>query len=288
MDAVRLSVIIPSYNAAETLGAQLDALADQRLDGGWELLLVDNRSTDGTAALVKQYEQRIPQLRYLTADERQGRSYACNIGAQAARGAALAFCDADDVVAPEWLPRMAQALEQADLVAGGLDCETLNAGVPWRPPIESGTQHPIHGFLPFAPGGNMGVSRQAFNAVGGFRENIPPCEDVEISWRLQLAGYTLRDAPDAVMLIRYRPSVKSMWRQVSAYGLSDAFMYREFAAHGMPRSSWRKALWRYRWLLTHVRDLRAADPQRRSFWVFRAAACWGRIRGSLVYRQIYL
>ena len=53
-----LSVVIPAHNVAETLGAQLDALAAESWDGEWEIVVVDNCSTDGTAALVRDHAAR--------------------------------------------------------------------------------------------------------------------------------------------------------------------------------------------------------------------------------------
>jgi glycosyltransferase involved in cell wall biosynthesis len=57
-----LSVVIPAHNVAATLGDQLDALAAESWDGEWEIVVVDNCSTDGTAALVRDHAARNPRL----------------------------------------------------------------------------------------------------------------------------------------------------------------------------------------------------------------------------------
>ena len=59
---MELSIIIPSHNVADTLAEQLDALLDQRWDGEWEIVVVNNRSTDGTAALVEEYAAKHPRV----------------------------------------------------------------------------------------------------------------------------------------------------------------------------------------------------------------------------------
>ena len=60
---MKLSVIIPCYNAARTIADQLDALASQQCSEPWEILIVNNRSTDNTVEIVEGYSQRLPNLR---------------------------------------------------------------------------------------------------------------------------------------------------------------------------------------------------------------------------------
>lgn len=57
-----VSVVVPAYNAAATIAEQLEALATQRFDGDWELVIVDNGSTDGTADLARRYCQRFKEF----------------------------------------------------------------------------------------------------------------------------------------------------------------------------------------------------------------------------------
>jgi GT2 family glycosyltransferase len=281
-------VIVPAYNAAATLGEQLDALRCQTFAGDWEIIVVDNRSTDGTAALVDAYRQTMPNLRLVPAPTKQGRSYACNVGADAAHGAILVFCDADDVAAPTWLESLIQAIGGHDFAGGLVETHQLNPDAPWRPnPVRDSTR-PALGFLPQAPGTNMAVTRRAFEAVGGFTEDIPPCEDIDISWRLQLCGYRLGHAPDAVMHIRYRPTMRSLWQQVTSYAECHVFLYTRFKAYGMPPSSLQTVLQRYGWLIQQLPHLLNSDRQGRAHWVYRAASRWGRLRGSLRYRTLYL
>jgi GT2 family glycosyltransferase len=263
-------------------------LREQVYDGPWEVLVVNNRSTDATVDVVKAYQASMPNLRLVQALDKQGCSYASNVGARAADGDALIFCDADDVAAPGWLAALAAALENHEVVAGLIEIDTLNPHAPWRPNPIVNSKQPALNFLPQAPGTNLALSRAAFEAVGGFTEDIPPCEDIDISWRLQLKGYTIEDAPDAVMHIRYRETMESLWKQVTSYGECHVFLYQRFAQHGMPRSSMRDVARRYYWLLANVPRLLHPNRQERSKWVYQAAGRWGRLRGSLRYRTLYL
>jgi GT2 family glycosyltransferase len=285
-----LSVIMPAYNAAQTIAEQLEALASQDYAGQWELLVVDNRSTDDTAGIVQRYARqgRPPRLRLVRAAERQGRAYACNVGARAAAGSAFIFCDADDVADAGWLSALAQALQQHEFVAATIEVESLNTHLPWHPRPPNWAAQSNLGFLPFAGGALMAVSRRAFEALGGFDEAAPFCEDIELSWRLQLAGYALQPVPGAIMHVRYRGSLDAMWRQTDRFAQAHVYLYHQFAAHGMPRSS-RHDVWRgYVSLARTARRLWGKDERARAQWIRQAATYWGHLKGSLRYFTLFL
>ena len=73
-----VSVVIPAHNAAGTIRAQLDAVLGQQWTGTWEVIVVDNRSTDNTLAIVEECAQRDPRLRIVQALERKGIGYTRN------------------------------------------------------------------------------------------------------------------------------------------------------------------------------------------------------------------
>ncbi len=283
-----LSVIIPIYNGAQTLSEQLDALMSQAYQGEWEIIAVDNRSTDQSAQIIQSYQARMPHLRLVYAGGKQSKGYAANMGVQVAGGQAFIFCDQDDVVGPGWLAAFAIALEASDFVAGSLEESRLNQTAPPRPVFGNGAQKPVLGFLPHASGCNMGVSRQALEAVGGFSEDLPTSDDVDLSWRLQLHGYTLCDAPEALVYYRYRQSYGGLWRQIQGYAEAQVHLYRRFARHGMPPASIHSALRNYKWVIRHFPSLFWGSAKERAGWIFRTAACWGRLKGSIRYRTLYL
>lgn len=213
-----LSVVIPAYNAAETLDAQLRALTTQENAAPFEVLVCDNGSTDRTADVVRAWQQELPQLRLIDASDRRGPSAARNIGAEQARAPFLAFCDADDIVAADWLATLHDSLQHAPLVAGRLDAVPLNrenrASVTWNP---DGTI--IEGFWPqyeAAASSNLGVSAAAFREVGGFDERLKTGEDVDLCWRIQLAGYPLARSGATVQL-RKRDGLRAVYRQAYSY-----------------------------------------------------------------------
>ena len=283
-----VSVVMPVYNGAGTLDDQLAALAGQDYDGRWELVVADNGSDDGSVALATAWGDRFPSLRVIDASARRGGPAADNIGAAAAIGSVLLFCDQDDIVQPGWLAAMASALQDHDFVVGRNEFASLNPMEPHAGVVRSAEPNDPgdqYGFLPFGLSCNLGVSRRAFEAVGGFDEDIPGADDVDLCWRVQLAGYPMWSESGAVVAKRRRRTAAGVWRQHFNFGVHDVMLYGKYAGRGMPRRL-RRAGRRYAWLVVHVMDL--ATPARRRSWVRVAAAQAGRLVGSLRSRTLYL
>ena len=287
-----LSVIMPLYNAVEVVGQQLDGLAAQTYRGRWELVVADNGSSDGGVELVRRWQGRVPALRVVDASARRGAAVARNLGAAAAHGEALAFCDADDIVTPGWLTALAGALERHDLVAGACDHQTLNpAGTAdWHArSFETGAPTTM-GFLPYASSANMAVSAAAFRAAGGFDEGFADLgaagEDVDLSWRLQLAGHGLHFEPAALVRYRHRRDLHDIWRQNASYGMADVLLYRRFRDHGVRPRTLRQTLGSYRGLVLRVPAVgRRAS---RGVWLRDVGHRWGRVCGSVQQRVAFL
>ncbi len=111
---VRVSVVVPAYNEERYLGRCLAALARQTYPADrFEVIVVDNGSTDATAELARRYGVRV------IAEPRKGVAYARQTGFEAARGEVIASTDADTVVPPFWVSRIA-AHFWADPVLGAV------------------------------------------------------------------------------------------------------------------------------------------------------------------------
>jgi glycosyltransferase involved in cell wall biosynthesis len=126
---MKLSVIIPCYNADSTIATQIEALASQYWSEAWEVIVADNGSTDETRATVEQYRKLFENFRVVDASDRRGSAHARNVGARLAVGEALAFCDADDAVATGWVAAIGEAVAEHSFVASRMEWEKLNP--PW-------------------------------------------------------------------------------------------------------------------------------------------------------------
>ena len=174
------SVVIATYNRAADLRGTLESLARLQPDGDWEVLVVDNNSTDDTRAVVEAASCRFPvALRYVFERE-QGRSPALNAGIRAAAGDIIVTTDDDVRVEPDWLTRAGEALGrfQCEYVGGRVLPIWGGARPAWLPdrggkhwavialldygpePIEFGARVPL--------GVNMAFHRRAFDRAGLF------------------------------------------------------------------------------------------------------------------------
>jgi glycosyltransferase involved in cell wall biosynthesis len=284
-----VSVVVPVHNGATTVGEQIEALVGQTYPGSYEVVVVDNNSTDETPSIVRAWSERAPVVRMVAATERSGAAYARNAGAKAARGDILAFSDADDVADSKWLEHLVAAIEDADVVGGSIESERLNDALllRWRPPLPSGSSPISHGFLPYALGANVAFRRAVFDALGGFREDYPVGEDVELVWRAQLTGRRFAFSPDAVVHYRYRTGVAALVRQYVAYGTIGPRLYRDFRDAGMPGSPLRAAIGPWIRLLVRL-PLALISRHVRGDVLRRIAFRVGRVRGSLAARVVYL
>ncbi|WP_164861490.1 glycosyltransferase [Microbacterium sp. CPCC 204701] len=227
---VDASVVIPAFNAEATLADQLSALAGQDANAAFEVLVSDNGSTDGTARVIEAFADRIPGLRLVDASSRRGASAARNVGAAAARGRLLLFCDADDVVSTGWVRAMTAALAHAPFAAGAVEHSLLNPGRDWDFGWAEPTfRDPALPQLPAGGSGNMGIHATAFAEVGGFDESLTAAEDLDFSWRVQLAGHRLVGVPDAVVHVRKRGGVRDAVRQARAKGAGSRVVSHRFA-----------------------------------------------------------
>jgi glycosyltransferase involved in cell wall biosynthesis len=179
-----ISVVVPAWNAAAVLPRLLAALAEQSAEH--ELVVVDTGSGDATATLA-----RAAGAKVVTAP-RRNRSLARNLGVSAARGQAIAFTDADCVPVPGWAQALAACLESSPLVAGPVRIETRpepnraeRFDRLWRYPQE---RYVAAGH---AASANLGVRREAFDAVGGYDERFHHGEDTDLCLRAADAGLEL-------------------------------------------------------------------------------------------------
>jgi cellulose synthase/poly-beta-1,6-N-acetylglucosamine synthase-like glycosyltransferase len=196
-----LSVVMPALNGREILPASLGALAASDLPRErWELVVVDDGSTDGTDAVAGRWADRVVRLD----GGPRGPGYARNRGAEVASGGVLLFVDADVVVHQDTLRRVVEAF-QADAGLGALF--GAYDDTPADPSFLSQYRNLLHRYVHLQGAGEAetfwagcgAIRAAAFTDVGGFdadRYPRPQIEDIELGYRLGDAGHRIEIRPE--------------------------------------------------------------------------------------------
>jgi glucosyl-dolichyl phosphate glucuronosyltransferase len=215
-----LSVVVCTCNRASSLGRTLQSLRQMSVPANlkWELIVVDNNSTDGTRAVIEEFARTSGlNVRYIF-EPKQGLSYARNAGVGAARGEIIAFTDDDVTVDPKWIRSLRQAFTRVDCTgASGRTFAVWPCEKPaWFQADGPYAQDSVivefdKGDRPFemaqAPiGVNMAYRRAAFEKYGLFRTDLGRVgtgllggEDTELGRRVLRAGEKIFYAPEAVV-----------------------------------------------------------------------------------------
>lgn len=270
-------MVIAGYNHGPEVERQIGALlAPGDHPGRFEIVVADNGSADDTAARVRRLAASDDRVRYLDASARRGPGAARNQGVVAARGALIAFCDADDLVAPGWVAAIRAGLAEADLVSGWYVFEGHTTPQQYQDPF---------GYLPCGLGANLGIRAEVFDRVGGFAEELRVGEDVDLCWRAQQQGARFAHAPRAVVTKLGREDAAGRRRQFYGYGTGDPELYRRHRALGLRRNP-RLTLKTYAWLLLNA-PRAAVSPRTRAVWQGSASLRAGRLVGSWRSRSFF-
>lgn len=291
---VPTTVIIPAHGDAPHLPDQLASLNQQDTDG-WDLIVADNGLTPHARAYLNSWLPRhAPHLdavtRVIDTSQRAGKSYAVNRATAGTHADRLILLDADDTTEPDTIRHLTKALDNAPFVAGRLNPYTLNPPqyAHRRAALQHDDLHHWHG-IPVAIGACTGIHRAAFDLIEGFDETLTNQIDLDLSLRLHAHGIRPVFCRDAVVNYRYRGTHRDTWRQETAYGRAETKLYARWRHHVPPRTR-RETL--RDWAGTAAAVAAAAtpggNPAARAAAVTRTAAAWGRARGSIENRVMYL
>jgi glycosyltransferase involved in cell wall biosynthesis len=290
---MNITVILCTLNRCHSLAKTLGNIAASKLADSveWEVLVVDNNSTDRTHEVVEHFCCRHPgRFRYLF-EPQAGKSHALNAGIRATKSQILAFTDDDALVEPDWLWNLTSALQSGEWAgAGGRIIPVWSKPIPsWLSTDDPHTMGPFVAFdlgmeagpLARPPyGTNMAFRREVFEKYGGFRpdlsrsgSNLQGREDIEFANRLLAAGERLRYEPCAVVrhpAPEYRMTKKYVLRWWFRYGwLEVAETCRppesKWRIGGVPLCLFRRLVrWTLQWMITIGASRRFAC--RRNVW----------------------
>lgn len=205
-----VSVIIPTYNGAARISHCLQALQKQAAGRNVEILVVDDGSTDSTAAVVA----RFPGVR-LIRQTNAGPAAARNHGAREARGEIILFTDDDCVPMPDWLEAMLSPFDDPQVVgAKGIYRTTQKRLAARFVQIEYEDRYRLMAGQPtidFIDTYSAAFRRDRFLEMDGYDTSFPVAcaEDIELSYRMSARGWKMKFVPSAIV---YHTHPDSFWR----------------------------------------------------------------------------
>ena len=250
-----VSVIVCSYNGAKTLAACLDSLGKLNYPA-YEVILVDDGSTDNTAEIASQFAS----VQYIR-QTNHGLSHARNTGATAAKGEIFAYTDSDCMADPDWLYYLIGTLLSGDHAGVG----GPNVSPPARNWIQAcvaaAPGGPSHVLLTdtiaeHVPGCNMAWYRWAFENVGGFDPEYHKAgDDVDFCWRVQQEGHTVAFSPTAIVWHHRRFTLNAFRKQQEGYGEAESMLrFKHLIFFGPTGSAkWRGQIYgtpRFSWFIS--------------------------------------
>lgn len=216
-----MDVVVPFRGSPEELAELRASLARLRLEPADSLLVVDNsrdgRSLDAPVSVLHAPASPTP-------------GYARNRGAAAGKAEWLLFLDADVVPPPDLIERYFDPVpaEGTGLMAGGVRDEEVEGPAAARYAYLRRSMSQDHTFSfgrwGFAQTANAAVRRAAFEAVGGFREDIRAAEDADLNYRLKAAGWQVERREHAAVVHRSRQSIRSFVVQKAIHGAGAAWL----------------------------------------------------------------
>ena len=223
----KVSIVVPAYNAAATVGACLTSLKSLNYPN-YETIVVDDGSTDSTAAIAKEAGARVLEV------EHRGLAGARNAGAEAANGEIIAYIDADARADRDWLYFLVETITRRDAAAAG------------GPNFAPEPQSAVAAALAHAPGlprevragddrleqlcgCNMAITKAALKKIGGFDDMFTTAgDDTDISRRLTAAEELLAYAPGAVVIHEPRATLSGYLKQQRGYGHGEGLLFLKY------------------------------------------------------------
>jgi glycosyltransferase involved in cell wall biosynthesis len=227
-----VTVVVPVRNGEDTIGDLLHALANQAgAPEDTEIIVVDNGSTDGTRDIVRTAGVTLLE------ESTPGPSPARNLGTRAARGEVIAYTDADCIPTRRWLSALTRPFTDPAVVM------TAGRTLSYQPrtgaqryaaasALKTAEASLRRAQFPFAASENVAIRRQHVLEVGGWAEDMPTTQDVDLCFRLQQRfGIDIRYVAEAVAFHRDRETDEELRHQARGYGRGLARLYRRYPEH---------------------------------------------------------
>ncbi|HUQ47159.1 MAG TPA: PqqD family peptide modification chaperone [Gemmatimonadaceae bacterium] len=244
-----VDVVLAVRNEARRIGESIESLLAQDYPQALvKIFVADNGSDDETVEVASRYAVTVVR------EHKPGSAAARNNAIRSSKADLIAFFDGHCIANKSWISSMCTRFE--DQRVGGAQARIENTATDSRviAYLESSsmnsydhvledTVYGTHNVYPWILSGNCMFRRDIVERVGGFDEQLPACEDVDLSWKVVLSGYLLVNCPDASVVHwnddDWQKFVKKSWRQ----GRGSAVLAKRYLPHGASNAFQPSMIW---------------------------------------------
>ncbi len=224
-DQPMITIMIPAHNEEVMIESTITYLFEQLNYTNFEILVMNDGSTDETATIIKRLEQRFPRLRMIEIVKNKGKAHAFNIGMYFAKGDYILSNDADTIPEPDALMKyMNYFIHDRDLntsaVTANMDVQNRTKLIGKSQTVEFSSivgvikrsQSAVNDSMYAYSGANTMYRKSFLIDVGGFRQNRAT-EDISIAWDHQMIGAVPRFAPNIVFHMNVPETIGDLYKQ---------------------------------------------------------------------------
>lgn len=238
----RLSVIVPVYNDPDGLRDTLDSLVDQKRSPRYEVIVVDNNSTDETPKVIEEFKEKYPDLVIGCSERDIQSSYAArNTGIEHASGEILAFIDADVTVENTWATDVCERFKKTDVDYLGCNVEMYipeGENTFWAR-YDAAMGLPVEYYLEtkyFAPTCALAVRREVIREIGDFDESLISGGDKEFGNRVNDDGFKMEYDSEIIVQHPVRSSLQEHLNKAIRIGKGQAQLANRYKLSSKPYS----------------------------------------------------
>ncbi|MBA1392469.1 glycosyltransferase [Lactobacillus sp. XV13L] len=220
-----VTIMIPAHNEEVTIKQTIDYLMTQINYTNYEILVIDDYSTDQTPAILDQLQTQYPKLRVIHIEKNKGKAHAFNVGLAFAKGELILSNDADTIPEPDALKKYVNYFIRQDArniaaVTANMDVQNRTKLIAKSQTVEFSsivgiikrTETGVFGGIYAYSGANTMYRKSALIDVGLFRQDRAT-EDISVAWDQQISGWLAAFAPDIMFYMNVPETAKSLYQQ---------------------------------------------------------------------------
>ena len=284
----KVSVVVPVYNAESCIEECIDSLLSLIYPKkSYDIIVVNNRSSDKTDSILQKFNNKIKILD----EQKKGASAARNTGIKNSKGEIIVFTDADCRVDKQWLRNIVKPFEESKIgVVGGkiLSIQPCNYIENFGDIINNNEAAINDKTLPSCISMNWASKLSVLNEVGMFDEDLLRSHDVDLSWRILKAGYSLRYEPNAIIYHKHINNLKDLFHKGFVHGFYGTKLLHKHEEYlnekGIKRVYWST----YTNIFKSVIKILTANEKENAicYFTFNGSKKLGKILGSIRFNYL--